>query len=93
MSGQGERVQRTLGRGSIVPLFVILQALVVFSIWSLGAINETTDRLYALYLSVDLVSFAAVSYLYRVDYVNRGLLAAAVVMILILILPIMFGIL
>ena len=86
-----EKGQLWLRPGHIVPLLVLLQVLMVFSIWSLGAVNEGTDEQFALYLAANLVSFAMISYLYRVDNVNRGLLLAGVCMVLLSVLLIVFG--
>jgi hypothetical protein len=59
----------------IAASFLLLQFITMFFLWTLSVFNATTERLFALFLSIDLISFAVISYLYRTakmgDNVNR----------------------
>jgi hypothetical protein len=59
----------------IAASFLLLQFITMFFLWTLSVFNATTERLFAIFLSIDLLSFAAISYLYRTakmgDNVNR----------------------
>ena len=87
-----ERLDRSLGGVRVIPILVLLQALAVYSIWTLGAVNQGNDKLYGLYLSIDLVSFALVSYMYRVEEVNPVLLLEGLLTVFLAILLIVVGV-
>jgi hypothetical protein len=60
-----ELPQRMNGR--IVALLLLLQLLSVYFLWTLNPVSEVGEAIFALYLSVDLVSFAMISHIFRVD--------------------------
>jgi hypothetical protein len=78
----------------IVPLLLLLGLLSVCFLWTLNPVSQTSEAMFALFLSVDLVSFSMISYLYRVDKrgdsASRGLLLAGCCMILLLLLAGLF---
>lgn len=48
-----------------VVMLIALQALATVLLWYLSPITQAATDTFALYLSVDLVAFAMLSYLYR----------------------------
>jgi hypothetical protein len=73
----------------IVGLFLVIEAVTVYFLWGLNPTNKIGQEVFGVFLAIDLVSFATISYVYRVykrgDGINRGLLLAGCVMILILV--------
>jgi hypothetical protein len=51
----------------IVVLLLLLQLLSVYFLWTLNPATEEGEAIFALYLSVDLVSFAMISHIIRSD--------------------------
>lgn len=51
----------------IVILLLILQVVATVFLWTLDALNEISEGVFALFLAADLVSFAMVSSVYRHD--------------------------
>jgi hypothetical protein len=78
----------------IVALLLLLGLLSVYFLWTLNPLSQASEAIFALFLSVDLVSFSMISYLYRVDKrgdsASRGSLLAGCCMLLILLLAGLF---
>jgi hypothetical protein len=51
----------------IVVSFLLLQALAIAFLWTINGLSLYGEREFALFLGVDLVSFAIVSYIYRTE--------------------------
>jgi hypothetical protein len=73
----------------IVGLFLVVEAISVYFLWALNPTDALGEGIFAIFLAIDLVSFAVVSYIYR-SYksgaaFNRYLLITACAMIVILI--------
>lgn len=73
----------------IMGLFLMIEAFSVYFLWALNPTSKIGEGVFGIFLGIDLVSFAIVSYVYRVykrgDELNRGLLLAGCIMILVLI--------
>jgi RsiW-degrading membrane proteinase PrsW (M82 family) len=48
-------------------LLLVLQAASTVFLWTLDDLNEISEGIFALFLAIDLVSFAMISYSYRKD--------------------------
>lgn len=71
----------------IVGLLVIVGFTSAVVLWTIDTSLASGEKLFAIYLSIDLISFTMISYIYRVtkigDSINRiPLLAAACVLLL-----------
>jgi hypothetical protein len=62
MSKFPERMKRR-----IVAFLLLLQLLSVYFLWTLNPVSEEGEAIFVLYLSVDLVSFAMISHIFRAD--------------------------
>jgi hypothetical protein len=51
----------------VIILLLLLQAVTTVFLWTLDALNEISEGIFALFLAADLVAFAMISYLYRHD--------------------------
>jgi hypothetical protein len=51
----------------IVALLILLGAASVYFLWTLDPLSSGSETPFALYLALDLVAFAMISYIYRVD--------------------------
>jgi uncharacterized sodium:solute symporter family permease YidK len=51
----------------IVALLLLLQLLSVYFLWTLNPASEEGEAIFALYLSVDLISLAIISHIFRAD--------------------------
>lgn len=73
----------------IVGLLLLVEAVSVYFLWALDPINKLGQGIFAIFLAIDLVSFAVISYVYRAyksgDQLNRYLLIMACAMIIILV--------
>ena len=49
----------------IVALLIIVSLASVVTLWTLNPTSSTSQSTFAIYLAVDLVSFAMISYIYR----------------------------
>ncbi|MDA4129555.1 MAG: hypothetical protein OK457_02180 [Thaumarchaeota archaeon] len=49
----------------IIILLLILQGVSIVLLWTLDALNQVSEGTFALFLAVDMVSFAIISYVYR----------------------------
>jgi hypothetical protein len=78
----------------IVALLLLLGLVSVYFVWTLNPLSQTSEAIFALFLSIDLVSFSMISYVYRVDKrgdsVSRGLLLAGCCMLILLLLAGLF---
>ena len=74
----------------MVGLLLIIAAVSVIGLWTLDTSVVSGESLFAVYLSMDLVAFAMISYVYRVvkggDNVRQVPLLAGLFMLLVLIL-------
>jgi hypothetical protein len=55
----------------IVTLLLSLQVTCIVFMWTLDALNQISEAIFALFLAVDLISFAMMSYIYRVDKLDE----------------------
>jgi hypothetical protein len=51
----------------MVVLLLALQVVSTVFLWTLDALNDISEGIFALFVAVDLISFAMISYLYRVE--------------------------
>ena len=51
----------------IVAFLLLLQLLSVYFLWTLNPVSEGGEAIFALYLSVDLMSFVMIAHLFRAD--------------------------
>jgi hypothetical protein len=67
-------------------LLLLLELVSVLSLWSLNSTTLAGETVFGLLLAVSLVSFALISYIYRMDKwgdrVNRGVVLVGCVMVL-----------
>lgn len=49
----------------IVSLLFLLQAIATVFLWTLSALSSVSEGKFAVFLAVDLLSFAMISYMYR----------------------------
>jgi len=63
-SGTGRPSLDEMGE-RVVGLLVVVMALSVFLLWTLDPLTKVGQDAFAIYLAVDFVAFAMVSYLYR----------------------------
>jgi hypothetical protein len=49
----------------IVALLVLIAAISVFVLWTVNPVGSGSETIFAIYLSVDLVAFAMISYVER----------------------------
>jgi hypothetical protein len=74
----------------VVAALLLLEALSVYFLWTLNPVGPGAESTFALYLAADLVSFAMISYVYRVlkrdDKIGRAPLLAGCFFILVLLL-------
>lgn len=73
---------------TIVLLLLVLAFASVATLWTISSVGSSGESTFALYLAVDLVSFAMISYVYRTskDGMTRRLpLLAGVVTIVLLV--------
>jgi hypothetical protein len=54
----------------IAALSVLLGLVSVYYLWTLNPLSNQSETTFALFLALDLVAFAMISYIYRVD--KRG---------------------
>lgn len=54
----------------IIILLLALQVLSTGFLWTLDALNEISEGIFALFVAVDLLSFAMISYIYRSEKLN-----------------------
>lgn len=80
----------------IVVSLVLLQVLVAAYLWTLDALSEVSEGKFAIFLAVDLLSFATVAYVYRKQrwreyaspiWIVAGSLGLAVLILLSLFFP------
>lgn len=50
----------------VVALLLLLEALSVFLLWTFDPVGPAAESTFALFLAADLISFAMISYIYRV---------------------------
>jgi len=51
----------------IVSLLFMLQAIATVFLWTLSALSSVSEVKFAVFLAVDLLSFAMISYIYRMQ--------------------------
>ena len=78
MEGLTGGMQRVAIR--VVALFILLEIVSVSFLWTLNPVSGQGETTFALLLALDLVAFAMISYVYRVnksgDGISRGPLIA-----------------
>jgi hypothetical protein len=72
----------------IIVLLLVLQGVSIVLLWTLDALNEVSEGTFALFLAVDMISFAMISYVYRHDKEaetpSRGWIIVGSVLVLVL---------
>ena len=61
------RGQHLFAAKRIVILLLALQVAATVFLWTLNALNQASNGTYALFIAVDLISFAMISYVYRAE--------------------------
>ncbi len=65
-----------MANGGYLKFFVILlllmQAFSVVFLWSLDTFTQASEDLFAIFLSIDLLAFAMLSYIYRKQRTEEG---------------------
>lgn len=56
----------------MVASLLVLQVVSVVLLWTLNALDEASEGTFALFLAIDLVSFALISYSYRTTREGAG---------------------
>lgn len=78
----------------IIVLLLVLQAAATIFLWTLDDLNEISEGTFAVFLAIDLVSFAVISYTYRKEKVmespNKTWLLVGCVLIVILLFSSLF---
>jgi len=73
----------------IVGLLVLVELISAYFLWTVNPVDQAGEAVFAIFLAVDLVSFAMMSYVYRTtksgDQLNRGVLMVSCCMILVLV--------
>lgn len=54
----------------IIVLLIVLQVFSTGFLWTLDALNDVSEGVFALFVAVDLLSFAMVSYIYRTEKIG-----------------------
>jgi RsiW-degrading membrane proteinase PrsW (M82 family) len=49
----------------VIILLIVLQVVTTIFLWTLDALNQVSNGTFALFLAVDMISFAMISYIYR----------------------------
>ena len=62
-----ERIMNGFPTRRIIVLLLVLQGVSIVLLWTLDALNEVSEGTYALFLAVDMIAFAMISYVYRHD--------------------------
>ena len=52
---------------SIVALLLVVALVSVFTLWTLNPTGSSDQSIFGIYLAVDLVSFAMISHIFRID--------------------------
>jgi hypothetical protein len=72
-----------------VGLLIIVEAISVYFLWALNPVTQAGEAVFAVFLSIDLVSFTMISYIYRKyksgEQFSNAFLIGACVTILILV--------
>ncbi|MDA4125012.1 MAG: hypothetical protein OK438_06150 [Thaumarchaeota archaeon] len=78
-----------------VMLLLLTQAFSVVFLWSLDTFTQASEDLFAIFVSIDLLAFAMLSYIYRKQRTEEGVggwvIMAGCTAILILMLGIVFA--
>ena len=72
----------------IIIFLLVLQGVSLVLLWTLDALNQVSEEIFALFLAVDMISFAMISYVYRHvkenQIPNRGWLIVGSSLVLVL---------
>ena len=72
---------------NIVGLLILVELISVYFLWTLNPVNQSDQAVFAIFLAIDLVSLAMMSYIYRTnksgEQLNRGVLIVSCCMILV----------
>jgi hypothetical protein len=72
----------------IIIFLLVLQGVSLVLLWTLDALNQVSEEIFALFLAVDMLSFAMISYVYRHakgnEVPNRGWLIIGSALVLVL---------
>ncbi len=84
---EGRRINMFPTRRIII-LLLVLQGVSLALLWTLDALNQVSEEIFALFLAVDMISFAMISYVYRHEKIsetpNRGWLIVGSALVIIL---------
>lgn len=71
----------------IVGLLLLVEVVSAYFLWAVNPVNQSGEAVFAIFLAIDLVSFAMMSYVYRTnksgDQLNRGVIIVACCLIMI----------
>lgn len=74
----------------IVGILVLLEAVSVYILWTLDPLTQEGQGIFEIYVAVDLVAFAMISYMHRTnksgDDFNRGAVIAGCLFIFVLLI-------
>jgi hypothetical protein len=74
----------------IIVLLLMVEGISVFLLWTINSLSATGQNVFAVYLTVNFIAFAMMSYIYRVlssnGELSRFLIAAGCAVIAILLL-------
>jgi len=73
----------------LMALLLVVAMISVFTLWTLSSTVVTSQSVFGIYLAVDLVCFAMISYIYRTSKsggrLSRAFMVAGCVLLLILV--------
>ena len=75
----------------IIILLIALQVLATAFLWTLDALNNVSEGIFALFVAVDLLSFAMVSYIYRREKIGGSTSKAWILLGCLILLAIIFS--
>ena len=75
----------------IIILLIALQVLSTGFLWTLDALNNVSEGIFALFVAVDLLSFAMVSYIYRREKIGQSTSKAWILLGCLILLAIIFS--
>lgn len=79
----------------VTAILLLLQVVSVAAVWTIGTVGQEGANLFALFVAINLVSFALISYIYRMGkggrVANEGYLLAGLGLLFLLFLVVFFA--
>ncbi|HZW56600.1 MAG TPA: hypothetical protein VFF30_09950 [Nitrososphaerales archaeon] len=75
----------------MISLLLVLQVFSTGFLWTLDALNQVSEGIFALFVAVDLLAFAMVSYIYRAEKLRASPSRAWVLVGCIILIAIVFA--